>query len=163
MELPPQLTVTLPAPETSAPLVPGIARSGDVSLLLAADLAPVDVDPFDYDTDALRGFRAAEFPGGQVPEAVDPSLGLEALFALSPVGASLCPPAQLILPNRTGLPAGAAVEVLLHGVEVEEEYAPYGGWAKVSDARVSSDGATIETLPGQGLPVLSLIGVRRAP
>ncbi|MBM4361854.1 MAG: hypothetical protein FJ104_04180, partial [Deltaproteobacteria bacterium] len=72
-------------------------------------------------------------------------------------------PATLILPNRTGLPAGTAVEILLHGVEVEEEFAPYGGWAKVSDARVSSSGATIETLPGQGLPVLSVVGVRRAP
>ena len=67
------------------------------------------------------------------------------------------------MPNTAGWPAGTEVELFVHGVSIAREYAPYGGWAKVSDGKVSPDGAAISTDPGGGLPVLSVFGVRRRP
>jgi len=46
-------------------------------------------------------------------------------------------------------------------VDVEEEWAPYSGWAKISDGAVSSDGTSIVTAAGQGIPQLSVIGIKR--
>ncbi|MFO7181366.1 MAG: hypothetical protein DIU78_021870, partial [Pseudomonadota bacterium] len=73
-----------------------------------------------------------------------------------------CPPAALSIDNHLGWPAGTDVEVWLHGVDIAEEWAPYGGWAQVSAARVSDDGERIETTE-PGLPVLGVLGFRRAP
>jgi hypothetical protein len=93
---------------------------------------------------------------------VDASLGFELVVALTPVGTELCPAVVLTLPNSPQWKAGSAVEIFLHGVDVAEAWAPYGGWAKVSDGAVSADGLTIETSPGAGLPALSAVGVRLA-
>ena len=49
-----------------------------------------------------------------------------------------------------------------YGVYVAEAWAPYGGWAKVSDGVVSPDGASVTTVDGGGLPELSAVGVRLA-
>jgi hypothetical protein len=159
-----QATVTFPPVDTSVPFTPGtdITQNG-ITLLLQGDLVPVKPDPFDYDTADLRGFRAATFPDGLLPDAVDPSLGLGIVVALTPVGVRLCPRAGLTVPNTAGWPANASVEFFVHGVEVEEEWAPYGGWAKVSDGRVSSDGASITTSEDGGIPELSIVGLRRSP
>jgi hypothetical protein len=98
-----------------------------------------------------------------LPDAVDAALGLEIVVALAPSGAEVCPAAGLSVPNTAGWPAGTAVEFFLHGVEVEEEWAPYGGWTKVSGGEVSANGARVATTPGEGIPALSLVGIRRAP
>ena len=58
--------------------------------------------------------------------------------------------------------AGAAVEFYIHGLDVGQEWAPYAGWAKVSDGKVSDDGTEVVTADGQGIPVLSTFGVRLA-
>ena len=69
---------------------------------------------------------------------------------------------MLTVPNTAGWPAGQAVEVFIHGVSVEEEWAPYAGWAKVSGGVVSDDGLSVVSTEGEGLPVLGVVGVRLA-
>ena len=44
-----------------------------------------------------------------------------------------------------------------------EEWAPYGGWAKVSEGAVSGDGKNISTADGGGLPLVTVVGLRRTP
>ena len=68
---------------------------------------------------------------------------------------------MLSVPNTTGWAAGTEVEFWIHGVSVKEEWAPYGGWGKVSDGKVSSDGSRVETNEGDGIPILSVIGIRK--
>jgi hypothetical protein len=158
-----QRTVAFDPPESGAELLPGkVASSRGVELRLASDSNPVKPDPFDFGTPDLRKFRAAAVSTQDAPAAVDASLGFGILYALTPSGAELCPPATLTVPNSANFPAGNAVEVYLHGIEVNEAWAPYGGWAKVSDGTVSADGKTISTAEGGGIPALSVIGVRLA-
>jgi hypothetical protein len=159
-----QRTVTFDAPSSGAELAPGkTASSQGVELRLPADANPVKPDPFDFDTPDLRKFRAAPVSTQNAPAAVDASLGFGMLYALTPSGTELCPPAALTVPNSANFPPGSPVEVFLHGIEVDEVWAPYGGWAKVSDGAVSADGKTISTSDSGGLPALSVIGVRLAP
>jgi hypothetical protein len=63
--------------------------------------------------------------------------------------------------STTGLwAAGTAVEFFVSGIDVGQQWAKWASWAKVSDGQVSSDGATISTTAGQGLPVLANLAVR---
>ena len=164
IELGQERTVAFDPPAMGVPLSAGTtAVSRDVALELPKDLNPVSPDPFDFDTPDLRKFRAVPVSATNAPAAVDPSLRLGILYALTPSGTELCPPAKLTVPNSANFPAGSAVEFYLHGIDVAEEWAPYGGWAKVSDGVVSSDGKTISTADGGGLPALSVVGVRLAP
>lgn len=159
-----EATVAFDPPANGAPFVSGSTlTSRGVNLELPADMNPVKPDPFDYDTPDLQKFRAALVPIDKSPAAVDASLKLGILVALTPIGAALCPAAKLTVPNTANWPAGSAVEFYLHGVDVAEEWAPYGGWAKVSDGQVAADGKTVSTADGGGLPSLSVVGVRLAP
>ena len=83
------------------------------------------------------------------------------VVALTPAATMMCPRASLRVPNSPDWPAGARAEFFLHGVDVAEEWAPYGGWAKVSGGAVSEDGTAIETDPNEGIPALSVVGIRR--
>jgi len=159
-----QRTVAFDPPASGAELAPGLtASSRGVELRLAADANRVKPDPFDYDTDDLRKFRAAAVSTENAPAAVAASLGFGMLYALTPSGTELCPPAALTVPNSANFPSGSPVEVFLHGTDILESWAPYGGWAKVSDGVVSEDGTTVSTVEGGGLPALSVIGIRLAP
>jgi hypothetical protein len=64
------------------------------------------------------------------------------------------------LPNSAGWQPGTEVEFFLHGLDIEERYAPYGGFAQFAEGEVAADGTSIVTTQG-GLPLLSLVGVRR--
>lgn len=159
-----QATFAFDPPERGVPMTPGTeATSRGVTLTLPSDLDPVDPDPFDFPTADLKKFRAVEVPVAGAPAAVDASLGFGLILALTPSDTVLCPAAKLTAPNSPGWPPGTRVEFFLHGIDVGEEWAPYGGWAKVSGGTVSSDGTTVETEPGGGLPQLSVVGVRRIP
>jgi hypothetical protein len=161
LELGDQTTIAFDAPEKGAALQAGkTATSRTVSVTLATN-AVVTVDPFDFETDDLKKFRAAVIPEESWPDAVDGTLDFDMVVALTPSDAVICPAAKLSLENTEHLPAGK-VEIYVHGVDITEEWAPYGGWAKVSDGHVTDDLATIETDPEGGLPVLSVIGIRVA-
>ena len=150
-------TPRLPAP--GACLSPGqIAESGNVRLTLASDAA-VELLPLDYPEPEDRTFRAAELPLALAAPGLDAGEGLEAIFALAPVGAVVCPPAALELPNTPDYAAGTEVDILVHGADVEEEWAPYGAWVVVATGRVDAAAERIETVDG-GIPYISAVGVR---
>ena len=153
-------TVRLPALSSGAPLVAGAeATSGGLTLLPSAG-TQIKIDQLTYESAEEQSFRAVRLPLDRAPELIDASVGLEVVYGAAPVETRFCPPAKLRIENTEGWAPNTDVEVLLHGVAIEEDFAPYGGWAKVSDARVSADGATIETT-SPGLPVLGAIGLRR--
>jgi hypothetical protein len=91
---------------------------------------------------------------------VDPTLGFEIIVATTPVATEFCPAAELRLPNSLNWVANTPVEFFVHGVEIAEDYAPYGGWAKVSDGSVSPDGVSIVTSEDGGIPVLGVFGIK---
>jgi len=155
-------SVRLPPLEDAVPLTPGSrVRSGGLTLELAAD-ATVKIDKLTFRDPAEHGLRAVRVPLESAPAVVREGPELEIVFAATPVETRFCPPAALSIDNHLGWPAGTDVEVWLHGVDIAEEWAPYGGWAQVSAARVSDDGERIETTE-PGLPVLGVLGFRRAP
>jgi hypothetical protein len=157
-----QRTVAFDPPSDGAPMEPGKSATSRSATLTLASNATMTVDPFDFDTDDLQKFRSAEVPEAAWPQVVDRSLDFVLLVALTPSDAELCPAAKLTLANTPGLSPGTRVEFFLHGTDIIERWAPYGGWAKVSDGEVSADGASIETDPSGGIPVLSVVGVRLA-
>ncbi len=152
-------TVRLPAPGNGARLVPGEAAvSAGLSLELDAT-GRVVIDQLTFRSEDEQQLRAVRLLPEALPELVPKELGLELLFAASPTEAVFCPPAKLTIPNSEGWEADTDVQVYLHGVGIEEAWAPYGGWAPVASARVSADGARIETT--EGLPVLGVLGFKR--
>lgn len=156
-------TAALPPYAEGQPLQPGATVSSvGVSLALDPTTAP-KLDKLTYAKVEQRGFRAVAVPVEHAPGALELARPLALVWGLAPVETHLCPPARLSVPNDAGWPAGAAVEVLVHGAGIEESWAPYGGWGKVSDAVVTADGARIETTSGGGLPLLTAIGLRLAP
>jgi hypothetical protein len=166
--------VRLPATGAQMPCLPAATKSdcvaaagtfthGDVTFEIGADTV-VDYDGILYVSDAEKDFRTVTFQGSDgVMPALDPSLNLAVYFGTAPINTEFCPPAKMTVPNSEAWTAGAAVEFYLHGTLTFSHWAPYGGWAKISDGVVSSDGLTVSTNDGDGIPVLGLIGVRLAP
>lgn len=157
-----QVTARFPDFSAGSDLVAGQeSSSAGVTVRLAAG-TDIKFEP-DFITSEEKRFRAVEIPMAKAPEAVDKSLGFDGVVATTPVDTDFCPFADLSLPNNYGYAAGDDVEIWIHGVDPEEAWAPYGGWGKVSDAKVSSDGTRIETVAGQGIPMLGNFGIRKKP
>jgi hypothetical protein len=165
-------TARLPDAASGVPLVPGQdAVSGDVTLRLAAS-ASAEFDILSYCFADEQTFRAVTIPvdGSATLPSVDPALGLEMLFGMAPERTQFCPAAQMTVPNAPGWPADAEVEFWYLGTSfyyldpsIVEDYAPWGGWGKVSDGVVAADGTAVSTDPDEGIPVLGVIGVRLKP
>ncbi len=132
--------------------------SGGAVLSLLPDTL-VELDPFA----AGRQFLAANVPAHLAP--VDPTLGFELIYGLGPLGhgvTTFCPAAQIALPNLAAWPAGTGVEFWILGQSIQEQWAPYGAWAKVVEGAVSDDGVSVATDPATGgIPVLTVVGVRK--
>jgi len=156
-------TVRLPDFAQGADLTEGDNTQGDVTLTIAAG-ASIDIDGILYSDAAQRGFRTVSFKpsDGNFP-SIDDSLGLVQLYGLAPINTDICPAATMTVPNDAGWPANAAVEFYFHGTKTFAHWAPYGGWAKVSDGTVSGDGATVSTNDGEGIPELGLVGIKLKP
>jgi hypothetical protein len=152
-------SVRLPELDTAVPIVAGeVASSGGLTLEPPAG-SRVRFDQLTFQTGNERGLRALKVPLDLAPSVVSEGPDLEIVYAATPNGTEFCPPAKLSIINDEGWPAGSEVEVWLHGIEIEEEWAPYGGWAHVADARVSEDGARIETL--EGIFFFGVLGFKR--
>lgn len=155
--------------DTQQPLAGARELSGEgvVITLPEGGVALVNELSFpDPEDQTLRVVNVPTHPAG-VAEGAPPfasiapaELGLEILIGLGPVETELCPPASLSVPNTPGWEPGARVEFLLHGADVAQEWAPYGGWAPVSEGQVSEDGESVVTDRAGGLPVLGVVGVR---
>lgn len=155
----------LPPFADGAPLVVGgPATSGGITLTLAAD-AYLEFDVFKFCAPGEQVFRAVEIPldEGFVLPMVDESMDFGVMVGLAPMDATICPPAMLTVPNVAGWAADAPVELYLAGTSVMQDYAPYGGWGKLSDGAVSSNGQTVSTLPTGGIGVLGTIAIRLTP
>ncbi len=148
-------TVTLPPFSAGVPLEAGkSASSGGVTLTLSDD-AYVEIDTLTYEDESEFGFRAAPLSAAALEQLAQ---GFALGFALSPVETHICPSPKLSLENSANLPAGAELELFIHGLDVLEAWAPYAGWEKVGEGMVSDDGQTLE-FPN-GVPVLTAIGIR---
>jgi hypothetical protein len=153
-------SVRLPALDSGVALIASNdASSGGLTLSFEAN-SQIKIDKLTFGEPEEQKLRALQVPLDRAQDLIDPDLGLELLYAATPTSTQFCPPARLQVDNTEGWEPGTEVEVLLHGVEIDEEWAPYGGWAKVSDARVSDDGTRIETT-SPGLPLLGVLGFRR--
>lgn len=135
------------------------AASGPVTLTLEEG-ASVEVDVLIYDEPDEQLFRAAAVPADQVPASVGMPAGIELVFGVAPLETIFCPAAQVTVANDAGWAADADVEFWVHGVDIFQHAAPYGGWRKLGDGRVSADGMTVSTLPEQGMAVLTTFGVK---
>jgi len=137
----------------------GPVTSGDVTLKLASN-ATVEHDSLTYSDPSELVFRSVEVPIAESEKALPPSFGFELAYGLAPLGSTFCPAAELSLENTLAWAPGTEVEVFVQGLDVAENWAPYGTWQPVAEARVSSDGKTIDTTSG-GIPILSSIALRR--
>lgn len=152
------VTAKLPDVGTGDLFVPGAsATSNGVTIDIPAG-GYAEYDTLVYEDETTQGFRIAEIPVGPDVPALDPTLGLDAVWGAAPLETVFCPPATLHVPNVPGYAAGADVEVFIQGLDALQHWAPYGKWHKVSDAKVSADGSEIVTV--DGIPVLSTFGVR---
>jgi hypothetical protein len=139
----------------------GNITNGDVTLSIASGTT-IEHDRLTYEDDSELVFRTVQIPVADSAKALDPSFGFELAYAVAPLGSTFCPPAGLTLKNVEQWAAGTAVEVFVQGLDVAENWAPYGSWVKVADASVSTDGKSIVTTSG-GITILSSIAVRRKP
>lgn len=137
----------------------GSVTSAGLTLTVSAQ-TKIDVDTITFEAPDDQAFRAVAVPLERGPAFLDASLGVELLYGVGPLETTFDPPAPLSLPNTKSWPAGAAVELLVHGYLKNDP--GYGTMAKTATARVSADGARIVTDDGQGIPLLTWIGVRRA-
>ena len=72
-------------------------------------------------------------------------------------------------PNDEGWAAGTKVEFWVMTTDTAQVYAPYAGWAKISDGVVATDGMSVTTVAGQGFgflenfchPQSAVAGLRR--
>jgi len=160
-------TVYVPRlPVEGAPLLPGQrAESGGVAITLAKN-GRIDLEPFEpYDTDEGRALRAARLPRDLWPAGLLSGAPLELVFTLAPMGARLCPPAPLELPNSEGWAPGTAVEFYLQGLDAgvdaaAQRFAPYGQWEPFGTGVVDESGEHLVLTEG-ALPVVSNVGVAR--
>jgi hypothetical protein len=102
-----------------------------------------------------------------VPCFLDPSDLPLALYAVTPLasyvfepGTTTTTPAALDLPNETGLAPDTVVDVrVLGGSYLIHIDLMEGEWEVMAAARVTTDGARIQTLPGEGIAYLSWFGI----
>jgi hypothetical protein len=154
-------TGKFPALSTGVEMAPGGEAASNGVVIAIPEGASIKYDRITYENVEELAFRAVEIPTDRSLPAVDPALGFEILVGTTPVDTLFCPPARLSVPNSAGWPAGTEVEIFVHGVALEEEWAPYGGWGKVSGGAVSADGKAVVTHEAEGVPLLGAFGFRK--
>jgi hypothetical protein len=160
-------TLTTAALPANGPVIaPGTTiTSGEVTLTLPVGGVAV-VDDSIYPDPIDQQLRAVTIPIAKAPEVLAAApAGIEQLYGVGPLETVFCPAATVTVPNADSVkwPAGTDVEFWILGLDgASQEWAPYGGWQKVSDGKVSADGKTIST-GAAGLPLLSTFGIRKKP
>lgn len=137
----------------------GSVSNGDVTLKLAAN-TKVEHDILTYSDESELVFRSVPIPIADSAQALPPSQGFELAYGLAPLHSTFCPAAGLSVANSLNWEPATEVEVFVQGLDVNENWASYGNWVPVAEARVSSDGTSIDTTSG-GIPILSSIALRR--
>lgn len=164
------------AGKPGATLTPGAdATSGDVTVSLVAG-ATVGIDTIIYDTSDNQKLRAVGIPLTNVGPVLAPvtvgdggtPAGFQLLYGVAPSETTLCPAAKVTValphttmtPNDLGWAPGTAVEFWIMTTDTGQTYAPYAGWAKMSDGVVSADGTSVATVDGQGFIFLESFAIR---
>ncbi len=172
---PPVITVTmrLPTLPPSSVLLPSdlapasSVTQGDLTLSIP-DGTFFDLDVEDFGTTEGRTLRVAQVPLSDAPpHAV--AAKVDAIYALAPSGAKAKLTNSLgallkmgvALKNSAGLPASAAVDILVLGDDYFSTPPNVGLLSVGAAAHVSTDGTTIQTDPGEGISELTWLGVRR--
>jgi hypothetical protein len=156
-----------------ADLTPGMsAVSGDVTVALTPNASVTFLPAFG--TTDMQKFRAVSIPLTNVGPILNPVMAgsnpanFKLLYGMSPAGTNVCPAAKVtvalphatMMPNDFGWTAGAMVEFWIMTTDTGQTYAPYAGWAKMSDGTVSADGKSVSTVDGQGFVDLENFAIR---
>jgi hypothetical protein len=164
------------ADTSSATLAPGKdATSGSVTVSIPTG-ASIGINMLVYDTSDAQMFRAVNIPlTNEGPVLAPVTVGdggtpadFQLLYGVAPTETTLCPAAKVtvalphatMMPNDLGWAAGTAVEFWIMTTDTGQTYAPYAGWAKMSDGVVSADGTSVATVPGQGFIFLENFAIR---
>jgi hypothetical protein len=115
-------------------------------------------------------FRARRVPDALLGDFVDTSLGVVALYAMTPFDTrfdldsdpTTAAKVRLTVANSAGLAADSAVQFLQLGSFVVGDLEA-GDYLPVASGRVSSDGTTITMDAGEGITTLTWIALRPAP
>jgi hypothetical protein len=152
-----------------AALAPGKdAISGDVTVSIPAG-ASVGFDINHSACGDVQMFRSVSIPLtnegpilDQVPVGDGGPNDFKLLYGVSPAETWICPAAKVTvaLPSTLGWAPGAAVEFWIMTTDVGQTYAPYGGWAKMSDGAVSADGKSVATVASGGFVYLENFAIR---
>jgi len=145
--------------------------AGDVSVI-PPDGLEYDLDPEDVaNGDAGRLMRSVKWTSTTPPDFVAGS-DFAALYALAPFNMRFCksrpcPDANsnptkipVSVKNTTSLAAGTPVEFFILGTDLYSLPRTAGTLLVQATGKVSADGKTIDTDPGQGINELSFLGVR---
>jgi hypothetical protein len=131
--------------------------AGDVTLTIPA--GAMIVPSFADEMSALE-FRAIGVARYQAPPFVTHA-ALDAVWSLAPGALTSSMPMRVRLRNRPGYPRATTVELVVMGHDLEADRFDAGHAVTLGSARVSDDGAFIESDAGVGLRELYWIGVRR--
>ncbi|MFO0676194.1 MAG: hypothetical protein U0169_06650 [Polyangiaceae bacterium] len=156
-KLPPS-TVLLPSSPTTAPTT---VTSGDLTLSIPSGTsARIELE---LTTPEEQSFRVKEIPIGIAPPFVDPSLGLDALWAVAPWKTTFDPGVSVRLRNVRAYPAGTAVKLFAQDGDTSAgNTKPLGVLHEVAQGHVSEDGSVLVFDGGPPLSVLTWLAVRRA-
>ncbi len=153
-------TVGTVLPADGAPA--STAMSGGVTLAIAGGTT-FDLDIADFDKgDSGRKFRAVNVQLEIAPPFASLAK-VDAVYALAPSGATASAKMGVTLPNPSvaTMPAGAAVDVLVLGDDYLSSPPTVGILAVAAAARVSADGQSIATDPGEGITKITWMAVRK--
>lgn len=159
----PLLVPPLPAPAVYLPedgAKASTVTSGAITLATAAGtLFDLEVDDIAMGKDG-RALRVVKVDVAKAPPFAA-SEGAVLLYALAPFSAKPSTPVGVLISETGGLPAGTAVELFVLDDRIVDVPSPAGKARVVATAHVSDDGKQIVTDPGQGLDVLTWVGVRK--
>jgi peroxiredoxin len=112
-------------------------------------------------SDGGFAFQVAPVDPAAAPSFAPSTLGLLALYALGPFGATCANPLGVRLPNPGGLVAGDAVEFLALDDDLNTLPFLAGTMQVVASGTVSPDGGFVSTNAGAGIKSLTWLGLRR--
>lgn len=145
--------------DSGTAMAAGASAEADGVVLAIAEDGAVGFNLLEFGGSGEDTFRASVVPP-ELIEDVAAGEGFVALVGLGPNETFLCPPAGLAIPNDAGLAAGTPVEFVQQGLETAQYFTLYGQWGQIALGHVSDDGSTIATDDGEGIPILSAVGVR---
>ncbi len=147
--------------EGGADLCPGdTVEAGKLSMDLSAEGQGVAVDELLNETPESQQLRAVRITDPTATKSFTEAEGFELLYGMAPVDTIFCPPVPISVPNDLDWAPGTEVEFAVQGLDIEQRFAPYGGWSVFAAGKVSDDGKLVATTD-KGLVMSGPLGIRR--